>query len=98
MPMGAARRVTKARYIDRVHSSAPHRPAIHQLAVVSSSIEVFLARRVPCDHFRVNTAIRKVEGMWATVGIVTDRVSHSIITGSYVFPPDVFGDLAKHDD
>jgi hypothetical protein len=81
--------VTKARYIDEFTRLRRIDPPYTNWLLFSSSIESFLAKAgAPCDHFRVNTAIRKVEEWYVGDGWYSDGPSFAFdYYSSYVFHP-----------
>ncbi len=81
--------ITKQRYIEEFTQLRRVDPPYTNWLLFSSTIESFLAKiKAPCDEYRINSAIRKVEEWYTGDGWYADGPSFAFdYYSSYVFHP-----------
>lgn len=81
--------ITKKRYIEEFTQLHRVDPPYSNWLLFSSTVESFLAKAgAPCDEFRINTAIRKVEEWYVGDGWYADGPTFAFdYYSSYVFHP-----------
>ena len=92
--------VTKQRYVDEFTQLRRVDPPYTNWVLFSSTIESFLAKAgAPCDEYRINSAIRKVEEWYTGDGWYADGPSFAFdYYSSYVFHPMYLETLATMRD
>ena len=92
--------VTKQRYVEEFTQLRRVDPPYTNWVLFSSTIESFLAKAgAPCDEYRINSAIRKVEEWYTGDGWYADGPSFAFdYYSSYVFHPMYLETLATMRD